>query len=369
MQLGSTIYIAGHAGLIGSAIRRRLKALGHSGLVLRKQSDLDLTRQQAVEEFLAWERPDYVFLAPADLGVAASGRHPAHLLYENLTIQSNIIEAAYQTGVKRLLFVDTSSIDSCPMLSPAGRQDSLPRQLESANRIRAIARTARIEMCSAYNRQRDCRFLVVMPPGLYGPHDTYDLASDRAVSAMIVNMHCAKVNAKREIVLHGPTDLRAEFLYSDDLADACIFLMNLPDHDFDFHLSSRAGPLINIGSEHDLTLPELAELVAEAVMFQGDVRFDTHRLSRARGKQISAAQSAILRSHPQMNIREGLQWAYNDFLSQIRTRDTMCFQQYAQSVGCDGKRLASPECRSRWRELESLEAASLSTGSSVGIHR
>lgn len=318
MQQGSKIYIVGHTGLVGSAIRRRLEALGFGQLVLRMHNDLDLTRQQAVEEFFGWERLDYVFLAPANVeGPIANNPCPADLLYQNLAIQSNLISSAYQAGVKRLLFLDSSCVHPYLMPQPVHEEGFLPGQLESANRARAIVKVAGLEMCNAYNRQHGCRFLAVTPPNLYGCRDTYDAHNFRAIPAMILKMHRAKVNGEREVVLGGSGDSRREFLYTDDLADACIFLMGLHDRDFGFLVSGRSGPLINIGGEGDLTVRELAELIAEVVMFRGKLRFDVNKPDGIPGKQFGAGRTAIVRSRPQMNIKEGIHPS-NVFSSEAR---------------------------------------------------
>jgi GDP-L-fucose synthase len=340
MQQGSKIYIVGHTGLVGSAIRRRLEALGYGQLVLRTHSDLDLTRQQAVEEFFGWERLDYVFLAPANVeGPIANNPCPADLLYRNLAIESNIISGAYQAGVKRLLFLDSSCVYPYLIAQPGHEEGPLSGQLESANRARAIVKIAGMEMCNAYNRQHGCRFLAVTPPNLYGCGDTYDAHNSRTVPAMLLNMHRAKVNGEREVVLWGSGDPRREFLYSDDLADVCIFLMGLHDRDFDFLVSSRSGPLINIGGEGDLTVRELAELVAEVVMFRGKLRFDVNKPDGIPGKRFDVARTAIVRSRPQMNIKEGLQWTYNDFLSQTRATKENHFREYPRRTVRDRKQL------------------------------
>jgi GDP-L-fucose synthase len=318
MQEGSKIYIAGHRGLVGSAIRHKLESFGYKRLVLRTNSDLDLTRQQAVEEFFAWESVDYVFLASATVGSAARGEScPADMLYRDLAIESNIISSARQAGVKRLLYVDSSCIYPYPIPQSANGEGSLVRQWEDANRARAIARIAGIEMCNAFNSQHGCRYLAVAPPSLYGIRDNYGSYNSNAIPAMIREMHVAKMNGQPEVVLREAAEARREFLYSDDLANACICLMSLPDLDFDVLVSGRSGPLINIGSEHDLSIRDLAELVAEAVMFPGKVRFDTNQ-PHAIPHGCSDVRTATLRPCPQMDIKEGLQWAYNDFL--FRTR-------------------------------------------------
>jgi GDP-L-fucose synthase len=317
MQKESKIYIAGHRGLVGSAIRHKLESFGYKRLVLRTSSDLDLTRQQAVEEFFAWESVDYVFLASATVSAARSESCPADTLYRNLAIESNIISSAHQAGVKRLLYVDSSCIYPYLIPQSASGEGSLVRQWESANRARAIVRIAGIEMCNAFNSQHGCRYLAVAPPSLYGIRDNYSAYNSNAIPAMIREMHVAKMNGEPEVVLREAAETRREFLYSDDLANACICLMSLPDLDFDVLVSGRSGPLINIGSEHDLSIRELGELIAEAVLFPGRVQFDTNQ-PHTIPHGCFDVRTAILRPCPQMDIKEGLRWAYNDFLSRTR---------------------------------------------------
>lgn len=314
MDLGSKIYVAGHTGLVGSAIRRRLEALGYSRLALRTCNDLDLTRQQAVEEFFGWERFDYVFLAPTNGGVpTANHPSPTDFLYQNLATQSNIFSSAYQAGVKRLIFVDSSCVSS-PLIPYVQEKEAGSRSVDHARRSDAIVKMAGIEMCDAYNRLDGCRFLGVVPPSLYGCLDTYDARDLRLIPAMIFRMHWAKRNREREVVLPGTGDARREFLFSDDLADICISLMNLDDRGFESLVSHRTGPIVHVGGENNLTVRELAELIAEVVMFRGNVRFDV--TNGATGRPNDLAQKTILRAPPHMELREGLHWAYNGFLSQ-----------------------------------------------------
>lgn len=318
MHLGSKIYIAGHTGMVGSAIRRRLEALGYSRLSLRTCSDLDLTRQQAVEEFFGWGRFDYVFIARSNGGApTVDNSFPANLLYQNLAIESNIISSAYQAGVKRLLFVGSGCIVPRFTLH-AQEKGAGSRGVDYASRTYAIAKAARIEMCNAYNQLDGCRFLGVVPPNLYGCRDTYDAHNLRLIPAMMLKMHWAKVNGEQDIVLCGAGDVRQDILFSDDLADICISLMNLDDPDFDFLVSRRTRPLIHIGGENDLTARQLAEIVAEVVMFRGKVRFDVETEDNTNRRPHDLDRNAVLRSRPQIDVKEGLHWVYEDFLSHTR---------------------------------------------------
>jgi GDP-L-fucose synthase len=273
MDLGSKIFIVGHSGLIGSAIYRKLQTLGYGRLLLRRPDDLDLTRQEAVEELFGWEQPDYVFLATASAaGAVADSSSSADLLYQDLATELNIMSTAYRAGTKRLLFLGSSTI--YPRLSEPLRETSfLPGHLGIRERAYAIAKMAGVELCNTYNRDHGCRFLAVMPSNSHGSGHSYELHNSDLIPSMILAMHQAKITGQHEMVLENPANLRRGFLYSDELADACVSLMNLPDPDFDALVSSPSGPLINIGCEEDFTMRQLAEMVAEVVKFKGKVLF------------------------------------------------------------------------------------------------
>ena len=240
MNREAKIYVAGHRGLVGSAIVRALDRAGYNNLVLRTHAELDLTDQAAVRRFFANERPRYVFLAAAKVGgILANSTYPADFIFQNLQIQTNVIESAYQTGADRLLFLGSSCIYPKLAVQPMQEDCLLSGGLEPTNRPYAVAKIAGIEMCWSYNRQYGTRYLAAMPTNLYGPGDNYDLKTSHVVPALIRKMHEAKASGQKEIVLWGTGTPRREFLYSDDLADACFFLMNLDQERLTSSLQAR----------------------------------------------------------------------------------------------------------------------------------
>jgi GDP-L-fucose synthase len=279
MNLDAKIYVAGHRGLVGSAIVRALRNAGYHDLVLRTRDEMDLTNQAQVEEFFVAERPAYVFLAAAKVGgILANDRYPADFIAQNLLIQTNVIENARKADVDRLLFLGSSCI--YPKFAPQPmREDSLlTGSLEPTNRPYAVAKIAGIEMCWSYNRQYGTRFLAAMPTNLYGPGDNYDLVTSHVIPALFRKIHEAKVGSQNEVTLWGTGTPRREFLYSDDLADACLFIMALDRRSFDLLVASEVdAPLINVGSGQDQTIRELAELVADVVGFEGVLTFDKNK--------------------------------------------------------------------------------------------
>ncbi len=329
MKPSSKIYIAGHRGLVGSAIVRRLLAGGHSpeSLVLRTHAELDLTDQQAVRAFFEQEKPEYVFLAAAKVGgIHANDTYPAEFIYSNLAVQTNVIHESWRAGVKRLLFMGSSCIypRDCPQ--PIKEEYLLTGPLEPTNRPYAVAKIAGIEMCWAYNRQYGTNFISVMPTNLYGPGDNYDLQNSHVLPALIRKCHEAKLASQSSVlspqssmVVWGTGTPRREFLYSDDLADACVFLMNLSDDAFSLLLSPESSvlspPLINIGVGHDATIREIAELVAEVVQFTGRLVFDTSKPDGTPIKLLDVSRLTALGWHAKTGLREGLTRAYRDYLS------------------------------------------------------
>src|ERR1700730_14060403 len=257
------IYIAGHTGLVGSALVRASQRSGYQNLILRHHRDLELTNQLAVAQFFAQERPDYVFLAAARVGgILANNTYPADFIDQNLSIQTNIIQQAQRTGVKRLLFLGSSCIypRHCPQ--PIKEEYLLTGPLEPTNQPYAVAKIAGIEMCWAYNRQYHTRFLAVMPTNLYGEGDNYDLNTSHVVPALIRKMSEARERGHEAVTVWGTGQPRREFLYSDDMADACLFLMGLAEEQFERLTTAESAPLVHIGCEEDLTIRELAETVA-----------------------------------------------------------------------------------------------------------
>jgi GDP-L-fucose synthase len=316
MNLDAKIYVAGHRGLVGSAIVRALRQAGYHNLLLRTHQELDLTNQSQVGRFFSSERPAYVFLAAAKVGgILANSTYPADFIFQNLMMEANVIEGARQSGVDRLLFLGSSCI--YPKFAPQPmREDSLlTGALEPTNRPYAVAKIAGIELCWAYNRQYATRYLAAMPTNLYGPGDNYDLETSHVIPALIHKMHEAKISARTEVVLWGTGTPRREFLYSDDLAHACLFLMNLDQKAFDSLVASEtSSPLINIGSGQDQTIRELAALVAEVVGFDGRLTFDATKPDGTPRKLLDSSALSSLGWAPKTSLREGVQRAYRDFL-------------------------------------------------------
>ena len=314
MKLDARIYVAGHRGLVGSAIVRRLQSAGHSNIITRTHAELDLTHQPAVQAFLASERPEYVFLAAAKVGgILANDTYPAEFIEQNLAIQNSVIHESWRAGVKRLLFLGSSCIypRDCPQ--PIKEEYLLTGPLESTNRAYAIAKIAGIEMCWSYNRQYGTRFLAAMPTNLYGPGDNYDLQSSHVVPALIRKMHEAKEGGAAEVVVWGTGAPRREFLYSEDMADSCVTLMSMKDLDFDGQ-ASQYPPLINIGCGIDLTIKELAELIAKTVGFKGSLRFDTSKPDGTPRKLLDVGRLSALGWRPTIPLDAGIKAAYLDFL-------------------------------------------------------
>ena len=308
------IYIAGHTGLVGSALVRALERSGYENLILRRHRDLELTNQRAVAEFFAQERPEYVFLAAAKVGgILANETYPADFVDQNLSIQNNIIPAAHRTGVKRLLFLGSSCIypKHCPQ--PIKEEYLLTGPLEPTNRPYAVAKIAGIEMCWAYNRQYGTRFLAVMPTNLYGEGDNYDLHNSHVMPALIRKMWEAKEQGHEAVTVWGTGEPRREFLYSDDMADACLFLMGLADDQFDQLTGEEHAPLINIGCGLDLTIRELAETVADVVGFRGKLVFDDSKPDGTPRKLLDCSRLNSLGWRPATPLRAGLERASQSF--------------------------------------------------------
>ncbi len=312
---GSKVYVAGHRGLAGSAILRRLEGEGCGEILARSHAELDLTDEAAVVRFFAEERPEYVFLAAARVGgILANNTRPAEFIRDNLAIQTNVIKAAHDFGVKRLLFLGSSCIypRDCPQ--PIREEYILSGPLEPTNRSYAVAKIAGIETCWAFNRQYGTQFISVMPTNLYGPNDNYDLTGSHVLAALLRKMHEAKVTGASEVSVWGTGTVRREFLHSDDMADACVFLMNLPDEVFGPILDSRLqAPLLNIGCGKDLTVRELAELIAEVVGFKGGLAFDTSKPDGTPRKLLDVSRMKELGWEARISLREGLTAVYREY--------------------------------------------------------
>jgi len=314
MRPDSRIYVAGHRGLVGSAIAKRLTGQGFGNIISRTHAELDLADQHAVKGFFEQEKPEYVFLAAAKVGgIMANDTYPAEFIQENLAIQNSVIHESWRSGVKRLLFLGWSCIypRSCPQ--PIKEEYLLTGPLEPTNRPYAIAKIAGIEMCSAFNREYGTRFLAAMPTNLYGPGDNYDLQSSHVLPALIRKMHEAKERGDTEITVWGTGTPRREFLYSDDMADACVMLMQLPEQKFDLVIAGYP-PLINIGCGEDLTIRELAELVARIVGFTGTLKFDFSKPDGTPRKLLDVGKLYSMGWRPAIQLDIGIKAAYQDFL-------------------------------------------------------
>ena len=314
------IYVAGHRGLVGSALMRNLEARGYTNFVTRTHAQLDLTVQAEVEAFFELEKPDYVFLAAAKVGgIHANNTYPAEFIRDNLAIQTNIIHAAYRNKVKRLLFLGSSCI--YPKLAPQPMKEEhlLTSELEPTNRPYALAKIAGIEMCWAYNRQYKTQYLAVMPTNLYGPGDNYHPENSHVIPALIRRFHEAKVANAPSVTVWGTGMPKREFLYSDDMADACVYLMNLADDKFVPLLgqdrNDGLAPLVNIGVGHDLTIRELAETVAATVGYQGRIEFDATKPDGTPRKLMDVGRLNAMGWKATTTMRDGLAVAYQDFMA------------------------------------------------------
>ncbi|MFT3735906.1 MAG: GDP-L-fucose synthase [Rhodocyclaceae bacterium] len=322
MNKGSRIYVAGHRGLVGSAIVRQLEAAGHTGLIRRTHAELDLTDAAATDAFFAAEKPEYVFLAAAKVGgIVANNTYPGEFIRDNLAIQNNVIHAAWRHGVTRLLFLGSSCI--YPKLAPQPMKEEhlLTGPLEPTNRPYALAKIAGIEMCWSYNRQYGTKYLAAMPTNLYGPGDNYHPENSHVIPALLRKFHEAKTSAAPAVTVWGTGTPRREFLYSDDMAEACVYLMSLPDAEYEKLLGSdesKTGrfepPLINVGVGDDVTIRELAGLVRDVVGYTGDIVFDTTKPDGTPRKLMDVSRLSASGWKARTGLQAGLQVAYADML-------------------------------------------------------
>ena len=319
MQHDSKIYVAGHRGLVGSALVRQLSARGYRNILVRTHAELDLTNQSVVRDFFTQEKPEYVFLAAAKVGgIHANNTYPAEFIQQNLAIQLNVIHESWRNNVKRLLFLGSSCIypRDCPQ--PMKEEHLMTGPLEATNRPYALAKIAGIEMCWAYNRQYGTKYLAAMPTNLYGPNDNYDLQNSHVLPALIRKTHEAKERGDKEMVVWGTGTPRREFLYSDDLADACLHLMSLPDEKFSTLIADHSSPpLVNIGCGEDNTIRELAERVRDTVGFEGDLKYDTTKPDGTPRKLLDVGRINRLGWKAQTGLQKGLALAYADYLSRL----------------------------------------------------
>lgn len=308
------VFVAGHRGMVGSAILRRLQALGYRNLLTRTRAELDLRNQAAVEAFFRTERIDEVYLAAAKVGgIHANDTYPAEFIYDNLMIEANVIHAAHWAGVQKLLFLGSSCI--YPRLAPQPMREDvlLTGPLEPTNEPYAIAKIAGIKLCESFNRQHGRDYRSVMPANLYGPGDNYHPTDSHVIPALIRRFHEAKLRGDAEVVVWGTGTPRREFLYVDDLADACVRVMNLPAAEWQALVHPMCSHL-NVGSGEDHAISEIAALVAEVVGFRGSIRHDVSKPDGVPRKLLDSTKMRSLGWQPRVRLREGLEMAYRDFL-------------------------------------------------------
>jgi len=308
MNRKAKIYVAGHSGLVGSAIMRKLADNSYEDIIYRTSSELDLRDQDAVHQFFATEEPEYVFLAAAKVGgILENNTYPADFIYENIMIETNVIHAAYIYGVKKLLFLGSSCI--YPRLAPQPIKEEylLTGELEPTNDAYAIAKIAGIKMCQAYNRQYKTNFISVMPTNLYGPNDNFDLASSHVLPALIRKFHEAKINQQSSVEIWGTGKPRREFLHVDDLAEACIFLMDHYDE----------GKPINVGTGMDITIADLATLIAKVVGYSGQIRYKIDMPDGTMRKMLDVSKITLLGWKPGILLEEGIAITYQWYMQKF----------------------------------------------------
>lgn len=301
MELVSRIYVAGHGGLVGSAIHRKLREKGYANIIGRTHKELDLERQTPVESFFQEQRPEYVFLAAARVGgIWANNTLPADFIYSNIMVQTNIIHSAYRTGVRKLLFLGSSCIypKHCPQ--PMEEKYLLAGPLEPTNEPYAVAKIAGIKTCQSYNRQYGTNYISVMPTNLYGPNDNFDLETSHVIPALIRKFHEAKIRSNPSVTIWGTGTPKREFLHVDDLADACIFLMNHYDE----------SDIINIGCGEDISIAELALLVKDIAGYTGNIEYDTRKPDGTPLKLLDVGKLRRLGWKPKISLEEGIKKTY-----------------------------------------------------------
>ncbi|WP_223581404.1 GDP-L-fucose synthase family protein [Sphingobacterium sp. GVS05A] len=306
MEKDAKIYVAGHRGMVGSAIYRKLTELGYNNIVTRTSQELDLRNQQAVADFFNEEKPDYVFLAAAKVGgIMANNTYRADFIYENMAIQNNVIKSSYDNEVTKLMFLGSSCIYPKMAPQPLNEDLLLTGTLEPTNEPYAIAKIAGIKMAEAFRDQYGCNYISVMPTNLYGINDNYHPQNSHVLPALIRRFHEAKVNKLDEVVIWGTGTPLREFLFSDDLADACVFLMN----------SYNEKQFVNIGIGEDLSIKDLAELIKDVIGYTGKISFDTSKPDGTPRKLMDVSKLHALGWKHKTNLREGIKLAYEDFLS------------------------------------------------------
>ena len=309
MRKDARIFVAGHRGLVGSAIHRRLLSDGYRNVLVRGRQELDLTQAHEVDRFFDQERPEYVFLAAAKVGgILANNTYPGDFIRENLAIQLNVIDAARRYGVKKLLFLGSSCIYPKYAPQPIKEEYLMTGSLEPTNEPYAVAKIAGITMCQAYNRQYGTNFICLMPTNLYGPGDNFDLETSHVLPALIRKFHEAKINGDRTVIVWGTGTPRREFLHVDDLADAALFLMKVYD----------SSEIINVGTGEDISIRELAELVAKVVGFQGELVFDVTKPDGTPRKLLDVSRLHSLGWRARIPLEEGIRATYEWYVSAAR---------------------------------------------------
>lgn len=304
MELSDKIFVAGHRGMVGSAITRKLQTKGFTNIITRTSTELDLRNQQAVADFFASQKPDYVFLAAARVGgILANNTYRADFIYENLMIQSNIIHQSYLNKVKKLMFLGSSCIYPKMASQPLKEEYLLTGTLEDTNEPYAIAKIAGIKMCDAYRNQYGCNFISVMPTNLYGTNDNYDLNNSHVLPALVRKFHEAKVNNDPRVIIWGTGKPLREFLHADDLADACYFLMQ----------QYNESGLVNIGTGVDLSIEDLAILVKNTIGYGGEIMYDTSKPDGAPRKLMDVSKLQSLGWNHHINLEQGIKMVYNEF--------------------------------------------------------
>ena len=316
MEKNAKIYVAGHRGLVGSAIVRRLEADGYSNILTRTHGQLDLMDQMAVRDFFSREKPDYVFLAAAMVGgIHANNTYPAEFIHNNLTIQSNVIHESYVHGVSKLLFLGSSCIYPRLAPQPIKEEHLMTGPLEPTNSPYAVAKIAGIEMCWSYNRQYGTRFVPVMPTNLYGPNDSFDLENSHVLPALMRKFHEAKEGGKDSVTIWGTGKPKREFLHVDDMADACVFLMKTPLNGNGLPFDTLT-PLINIGAGKDVTISGLAEIIREVTRFNGKMIFDDTKPDGIPRKLLDCSRLAKLGWTARIPLHDGIVSTYRWFLEE-----------------------------------------------------
>lgn len=300
MNKGSKVYVSGHRGMVGSAIKRNLESRGYTNLICRTHAELDLTNQQAVNEFFETEKPEYVFLAAAKVGgILANSTYPAEFIYENLMIEANVVHAAYKYGVKKLLFLGSSCI--YPKFAPQPLKEDylLTGELEETNEAYAIAKIAGIRLCKHYNQQYGTNFISLMPTNLYGPNDNFDLETSHVMPALIRKFHDAKIKNQPEVVLWGSGKPKREFLHVDDMADACVYLMKNYDY-------ADIGEFVNIGVGTDISIKELADMIKDIVGYDGEIVYDASKPDGTPRKLLNVSKLNEFGWEAKIDLRNGI---------------------------------------------------------------